>query len=370
MRGSVFQRGSSWTVLIDRGKHPLTGKRQRDWYSGFPSREAAEKERTRLLRELDTNQYVDPSNQSLEHYLLEEWLRVRKPKQRSTGRGHRGQLSIQTWATYRLYIEVYIVPIIGALPLQKVTADALDALYDQLEESGGKEGKGLSAKTVVNVHGVLHKAFEDAVKRGKILTNPAQAVDAPRAQRPAHKIWTVEQLRTFLEHVRQDRLYAAWLLFATTEMRRGEVAGLTREDLDLKAGKVRIHWTLGLVDNKATWKPRPKSEAGERVMSLDPATVDALRAHLAAQAQERLQLGPAWNSKATDWLGQSREDLVFAWPDGSMINPERFTAWFLNHSREAGLPRIRLHDYADLFVMPTEQRNMLVTGVSGTMRSA
>ena len=35
-----------------------------------------------------------------------------------------------------------------------------------------------------------------------------------------------------------------------------------------------------------------------------------------------------------------------------------------------GVPSRLYVDYADLFVMPTEQRNMLVTGVSGTMRSA
>jgi len=39
-------------------------------------------------------------------------------------------------------------------------------------------------------------------------------------------VWSPEQLRAFLAQVRHDPLYAAWLLFATTGMRRGEVAGL------------------------------------------------------------------------------------------------------------------------------------------------
>jgi Phage integrase family len=31
-------------------------------------------------------------------------------------------------------------------------------------------------------------------------------------------------------------------------------------------------------------------------------------------------------------------------PDGSPIHPQRISAWFLQHTRAAGLPRIRLHD--------------------------
>jgi integrase len=133
-------------------------------------------------------------------------------------------------------------------------------------------------------------------------------------------------------------------LFATTGMRRGEVAGLAWADIDLEAGKVRIQWTLGVVDAKATWKRRAKSEAGERVMSLDPATVETLRAYRAAQAEERLRLGPAWQNRQHDWQGDYREDLVFTWPDGALIHPQRWSTWFGQHCVAAGLPAIRLHD--------------------------
>lgn len=92
------------------------------------------------------------------------------------------------------------------------------------------------------------------------------------------------------------------------------------------------------------WKPRPKSDAGERVTSLDPTTVDAPRAYLAAQAEQRLQLGPAWQRRQADRLGQHRDDVVFTWPDGSMIPPALDRLWFLAASAAAGLPRIRLHD--------------------------
>jgi integrase len=125
-----------------------------------------------------------------------------------------------------------------------------------------RRASGLSPKTIANIHGVIHKALGDAVKLGKVSRNVADAVEKPSAAKPAHDVWSPEQLRTFLTEVRDDRLYAMWLLFATTGTRRGEVAGLTWDDVDLLAAQVRIRWTPGVAQNKPTWKPRPKSAAG------------------------------------------------------------------------------------------------------------
>jgi integrase len=288
--------------------------------------------------------YVEPLEQTLGHYLREEWLPARKPKQRQAARGHRGQVSLHTWATNRMHLEAYVIPRIGPVPLQRITVEMLDALYDDLEESGGGNGEGLSATTVLHVHRTLHKALKDAVKRGKLTTNVAAIVDAPKASRARTETWDVGELRTFLERVRDDRVFAAWLLFATTGMRRGEVAGLALEDLDLDRARLQVDWTLGVVDNEVTWKPRPKSKAGERVMALDPATVKALRQHLARQAERRLVAGPAWKSRQYDAHGQYRDDCIFTWDDGTVIGPERYSVWFRQHCRAAKLRRIRLHD--------------------------
>jgi transposase InsO family protein len=51
-------------------------------------------------------------------------------------------------------------------------------------------------------------------------------------------VWTPEQLRTFLRHVRPDRFHALWLPVATTGLRRGELAGLTRGDADLDGARI------------------------------------------------------------------------------------------------------------------------------------
>jgi integrase len=136
----------------------------------------------------------------------------------------------------------------------------------------------------------------------------------------------------------------ARVLSAVNLWRAGEVAGLTWGDLDLEAGWMRVDWTLGHVGHTLTWKPRPKSRAGERTMALDPATVAALRQRKRVQAEARLLAGPASQDTLTDWQGLARSGLVWTYGDGSPIHPKTLYERFLRLSAEAGLPRIRLHD--------------------------
>ena len=193
---------------------------------------------------------------------------------------------------------------------------------------------------VRNVHGMLHKALADAVRGGRLVRNAADAADQLRKSSPEMQVWTPEEMRRVLEHVRDDRLFAAWQLLATTGMRRGELLGLRWADVDLEPGSLAIRQVRTAVNVETG---TPKTHKGSRTVSLDPATVAAVRTHRRQQNEERLVWGGAWTETG----------LVFVRPDGEAIHPQRLSQWFAQHVRRAGLPRIRLHDYADLRVMPT-----------------
>lgn len=78
----------------------------------------------------------------------------------------------------------------------------------------------------------------------------------------------------------------------------------------------------------------PKTARGRRALALDPVTVAALRRYRARQLEHKLAVGARYQDSG----------LVFTWLDGSPIHPLRFSRWFEQHARRAGLPRIRLHD--------------------------
>jgi integrase len=174
------------------------------------------------------------------------------------------------------------------------------------------------------------------VKWGRLVRNPADAADPPKATsdgRPESTVWTADQLRTFLERTRTSRFAAAYHLIATTGLRRGEALGLRWQDLDLGAGKASIRQTVIAIKH-TVMIGTPKTKKGRRTVTLDSGTVTALREHRKRQAAERLLMGAGWTDN----------DLVFCHPGGTMVHPERFSRGFLETVARIGLPRIRLHD--------------------------
>ena len=236
-----------------------------------------------------------------------------------------------TWVNYRNYMRLYVIPHIGQTKLKDLTPVRLNLLYGHLLDHGRirTEG-GLAAKTIVNVHRMLHRALRDAVRWDMAPRNAADDAQPPRSRRPKLTVWEPEEIRRFVDQVRDDRFFAMWMLAATTGMRRGELAGLLSTDVDLKRARVSPSAPRVSVDGQVT-ESDTKTEAGVRVMALDPQTLEALRAFIEEWREERRLLGQA-------------SKLLFVWPDGTPIHPDTITSLFHKHVAAAGLPKIRLHD--------------------------
>ena len=78
--------------------------------------------------------------------------------------------------------EPLLVPRLGAIPLQQLTADRLTAMYADLRESGRRDGKGLSPRTVRYIHGTIRQALEHAVDSGLLPRNVAVKAKPPSAK--------------------------------------------------------------------------------------------------------------------------------------------------------------------------------------------
>jgi integrase len=322
MRGSVRKRGSTWTWYLDVDPNPLTGRRRQQTKGGFKTRKECEAALRQAIADQHDGTLAKPSQRTIASFLVDEWLPAVKPKLRAS-----------TWASYRTNTNAHVVPVLGEVKLQGLTPVQLNLFYAHLLESGRRRGGGLSPKTVRNIHVMLHRALKDAVRWGYLPRNVAVAVDPPVGRSAERHVWTPDQLGAFLEHVRADRLYALWLLVATTGMRRGELAGLRWVDINFANARVSPQRPRVVVDH-AVEVSEPKTAKGRRALALDPATLAVLREHETRQAEEKAMIG----------AGYRHSGLVFTWPDGSPIHPDLMTRWFEQHSRAAGLPRIRLHD--------------------------
>ncbi len=267
---------------------------------------------------------------TLGEYLTTRWLP-----------GQVSQLSPSTYDSYRRNIDLHVIPRIGGVPLQKLAAEDLDGLYAALSTAGGRrDGKkgGLSPKSVRIVHSVLHKALSDARRKGTLTRNVAEVADAPKsrsaAKRAEIKVWTPEELHSFLDLAVDNRNHAAWFLTSHTGMRRGEVLGLRWGDVDLDARRLSVRQAVILVAYKLTIAD-VKTDTGRRPIDLDERTIAMLRTWRKRQLEERMLVGPT---------AYQDNDLVFARPDGTPINPDAFSQSFDRLVARSPLPRIRLHD--------------------------
>lgn len=317
MRGTIVKRGSRYSVVVELERDPSTGKRRREWHSGYLTKRDAETARVEILGRLQRGEYVAPNQLDVRGFLEDEWLPA-----------VRASLRPSTFESYELNVK-RIASRIGSTRLQQLTPAALNQLYGELGES-------LSHRTIRYVHTVLRHALADAVKWNRLVRNPADNAEPPSASAAKARnmrTWTAAELHGYLEHVRGDRLYAAWRVLATTGMRRGELLGLSWQAVDLDAGRLAI--TRTLIEGKL--EPRfsePKTKRSRRSVALDPETTAILRAHRKAQAAERLAWGPAYGDHG----------LVFAREDGAPIWPRTFSRTFAKHVKTAALPMIRLHD--------------------------
>jgi integrase len=322
MRGHAYKRGASWTAVYDEPSPD--GKRRQRSKGGFPTQKAAQRFLTDQLSRIGGGTYVEPARTTVGDW-CEQWLDVQSSRLRPS-----------TWESYRDVLRGRVVPELGHIPLQSLTAAQIDRLYAHLLSRGRSDGRGgLSARSVRYTHTILRRALSDAMRKSLLVRNPTDAADPPsasEAKAPTMRTWDASEVTRFLEHVAGDRLAAAWRLAASTGMRRGEVLGLHWRDLDLDAGRATVVQTL-VAGAGSPRLSKPKSGRG-RSIALDAGTVRALRAHRKAQAGEQLALGPAYDDHG----------LVFAREDGVPLRPRTFSRSFARHARGVGLPVIRLHD--------------------------
>ncbi len=174
----------------------------------------------------------------------------------------------------------------------------------------------------------------DAVNWKYLVDNPASRVKPPRRARTRRQVWNTEEIRTFLTSIRDDRFAALFLLELTTGIRRGQVCGIKWSAVDLDEGRITIHDNLVVVGGHAVDKSGGKTRNADKTISIDQATVAALRRWRDAQNVEREFFG-------TDYASG---DYVFTYQDGRPVHPDSIRQRFDRLAQAAGLPRITFHD--------------------------
>ena len=325
MRGSIIKRSkSSYTIVLNLGNDPQTGKRKQQWVSVKGTKKDAEKRLSELFHQLDTGTFMKPAKTTLAEY-LERWLKdYAWPN-----------LAPRTAEGYEHIIRRHFIPALGNMTLTQLKPEHLQRYYSEKLTDGRCDGKGgLSPKTVRHHHVTLHDALQGAVKWGLLSRNPADAVSPPRVQRSEMKTWDEDDIAHFLEATNETPYHCLFYLALFTGMRRSELLGLKWNDVDLILGEVSVTRSLHHLRDGSIVFRSPKTAKGRRTVALPPSAILVLKEHWERQKLDRVMLG----------IPLTDDALVFAQLDGRPLLPDTVTHAWINLVRRSGLKPIRLHD--------------------------
>ncbi|HEY0696312.1 MAG TPA: tyrosine-type recombinase/integrase [Micromonospora sp.] len=274
---------------------------------------------------------------------LGEWL--------TTWIAGKRKLRDSTADSYLGHIDHFLIPLLGHIPLDRLTELHIHDMFDLIEEWNAEvaaakaEGRKpvcagdvrersrhVGTSTQRRIFATLRNALNAAWKTRRVDTNVCHFVELPPETREPARVWSPEQVAEFLHLTADDRLHLLWRLVLLRGLRRGEVIGLRWADVDLAHRELRVVRPILQIAGKVVTS-QPKTKAGERVVSLDKETVTLLKAHRREQVKERL----AWADAYED------NDLVFAKEDGSLVRPDYVSRRFRTLAERFGLPVITLH---------------------------
>lgn len=355
---TIRKRTKGWQVIVYAGLDPLTGKQRQITRQVIGSYRQAEKVEARLRTEVADGQHAGTRVKTLGE-LLDLWIERRAASDKP--------ISPDTVEDYRSLIAKKIKPALGSKRLHTVNARVLDAFYDDLRRYGNAKAASrararakaeaiargedpskaaataqpaasdqrLSANRVRDVHVILSGALGLAARWGWIPFNPALMVRPAGGKGKSRPVPTPEQVRELFGALADEPDFAVFLRLSTTAgLRPSEVCALRWREVDLDAATVSINGsivTAKSLPQKYARKDDPKSVHSERLLALDAATVEMLRAHRARNEQLTGQFNGRLEPQA----------YVFArTPDGrTPWRPDTVSKWFTALVRRLG------HDY-------------------------
>jgi integrase len=285
-----------------------------------------------------------------------------------------GDIMPSTLESYREAITLYLRPAFGHLRLADLRdhhfrdlaaamrkigtpaedSDPSDLMVRLLAARAARDGRRISTRQLTDarirrVLAVASSALGSLVPH-TLAVNPVAGVKAGKARRRKALLWTQARVErwqetgqvpgpvmvwsqhhcgAFLDSIEGERLYGLFHLVSYFGLRRSELAGLCWADVDLATR--RIHVRVAQVEDELD---STKSEDSERIITIDQATADVLRAWRKVQLAERLAWAGAWTDSGR----------VFTREDGTPLRPGWISERFATLAGKAGLPPIRFHD--------------------------
>ena len=305
-----------WEARYTAGYDPGNGKQIQRSITGKTQKEVAKKLKEATAA-LDAGTYTAPSKMT-----VGEWLDIWTAE-------YLGNVKPRTVDLYKGVVRSRIKPGLGAVKLESLTPHTVQSYYNGLSK------EGLAPKTVKNIHGILHKALQQAVANGYIRVNPADSCILPRPVRRELAPLDEDMISAFLKAIQGHRFEDLFTVTLFTGMREGEALGLLWDCVDLTGGTITVDKQLQLIrGTKGQYQMVPTKNSKGRTISIAPFVVTTLRKVKHKQLENRLRSGECW------------EDSGFVFTDevGHHLSASSVYKAFKAVMEQIGSPETRFHD--------------------------
>ena len=323
--GSIRQReNGTWEgrCSINGKRKSFYGERQSDVLKAMRAAQKA----------VDDGVFFEPTKVDLagwlDHWLSEYVMPSAKPL---------------TLATYKSRVETHIKPALGRVKLTQLNATQIQAFYNDLLRV-----HELSPKTIKNIHGILHKALDQAMKLRYIGLNAADACTLPRVEKKEIAPLTEDEISAFLAVIQEgEPLRDLFTVALFTGMREGEICGLPWDAVNFRDGTITVKQQLCREKEKGGqhYIAATKNDKA-RTLTAAPFVMDILLNVQRAQFSDRLALGLAWNNEF---------NLVFTDKSGKFIAPQTAFKHFKKIAAKIGRPDARFHDLRHTYAVTALQ---------------
>ena len=144
-----------------------------------------------------------------------------------------------TYAARGYLFKNHILPGLGEIPLEKLTAERVGDFLKERRCFGGHrpespEYPGLGEHTMRHIHRLLQQCLDQAIRDGLITDNPARAFRYPRPKKVSANVLAPTEVEDYLDAAERLGCLPMFLLALTAGLRQGELIALKWSDLDAK----------------------------------------------------------------------------------------------------------------------------------------
>lgn len=270
-----------------------------------------------LKIQLRNNTYIKKNKMTLED-LVTEWLEAKK-----------NEIELKTYKSYELWSNK-IINSIGNIKLKNLNVKILEDFYNNL-----RANTSLSPKSIQEIYTTISMALNKAIKWGYITNNPNLLIEKPKVKQKEVQCYSPEEVEILIKVLKNEPIkYQSIVMLALDSgARRGELTGLTWNDVDFEKSLININKTTQYLPNYGIFEKSTKSETSNRIIYITDTTKKILKKYQIEQFEKKILLGDKWKNS----------NRVFTTDYGADMHPDTPSKILEKLIKKYNLKRISFH---------------------------